>query len=85
MAIRLYKAYSLGTRFKSVSSFDDLSFVKLEKTLTFGKKASGGRNNRGVITVKGCSMVSKKRSIVPGVIEDLGGHVRPLCYLWVPG
>merc|ERR1712118_239792 len=54
-------AYSLGTRFKSVSSFDDLSFVKPEKTLTFGKKASGGRNNRGVITVKGCRGGHKRK------------------------
>ena len=53
MAIRLYRAYSPGTRSKSVSYFDDLSNVKPEKSLTFGKKACGGRNNRGVITVKG--------------------------------
>jgi len=53
MAIRLYRAYSPGTRSKSVSYFNDLSNVKPEKTLTFGKKACGGRNNRGVITVKG--------------------------------
>ena len=53
MAIRLYRAYSPGTRSKSVSYFDDLSKVKPEKSLTFGKKACGGRNNRGIITVKG--------------------------------
>jgi len=53
MAIRLYRAYSPGTRSKSVSYFDDLSKVKSEKSLTYGKKACGGRNNRGVITVKG--------------------------------
>ena len=53
MAIRLYRAYSPGTRTKSVSYFYDLSKVKPEKTLTFGKVACGGRNNRGVITVKG--------------------------------
>jgi len=53
MAIRLYRAYSPGTRTKSVSYFDDLSKVKSERTLTVGKKACGGRNNRGVITVKG--------------------------------
>jgi len=53
MAIRLYRAYSPGTRSKSVSYFDDLSKVKAERTLTFGQKACGGRNNRGVITVKG--------------------------------
>jgi large subunit ribosomal protein L2 len=53
MAIRLYRAYSPGTRSKSVSYFDDLSKVKPEKSLTVGKKACGGRNNRGVITVRG--------------------------------
>jgi len=53
MAIRLYRAYSPGTRTKSVSYFDDLSKIKPEKTLTFGKKGCGGRNNRGVITLKG--------------------------------
>jgi len=53
MAIRLYKAYSPGTRTKSVSYFDDLSKVKPERSLTFGKIACNGRNNRGVITVKG--------------------------------
>ena len=47
MAIRLYRAYSPGTRSKSVSYFDDLSQVKPQRSLTFGKKACGGRNNRG--------------------------------------
>jgi len=61
MAIRLYKAYSPGTRFKSVSYFDDLLVIKPEKALTFGKKACGGRNNRGVITVRGCGGGSKKK------------------------
>ena len=53
MAIRLYRAYSPGTRSKSVSYFDDLTKVKPERSLTFGKRACSGRNNRGVITVKG--------------------------------
>lgn len=53
MAIRLYRAYSPGTRTKSVSYFDDLSNVKSERSLTIGKRACSGRNNRGIITVKG--------------------------------
>jgi len=53
MAIRLYRAYSPGTRSKSVSYFDDLSKVKPERSLTRGKKRCGGRNNRGLITVRG--------------------------------
>jgi len=53
MAIRLYRAYSPGTRTKSVSYFDDLTKTKSERSLTKGKKSCGGRNNRGVMTVRG--------------------------------
>ena len=53
MAIRLYRAYSPGTRTKSVSYFDDLAENNPTRSLTSGKKLCGGRNNRGVITVKG--------------------------------
>ena len=61
MAIRLYKAYSPGTRFKSVSYFNDLSIIKPEKALTVGKKSCDGRNNRGVITVRGCGGGHKRK------------------------
>ena len=53
MAILLYRAYSPGTRSRSVSSFEDLSKKKPEKSLVFGKKRCSGRNNRGVITLQG--------------------------------
>lgn len=53
MAIRAYKAYSPGTRFRSSLIFDDLSKCKPEKSLTRGKKRCSGRNNRGVITLRG--------------------------------
>jgi large subunit ribosomal protein L2 len=53
MAIRLYRAYSPGTRSRSSLFFDDLSKSKPEKSLTFGKKRCSGRNNRGIITLKG--------------------------------
>jgi len=53
MAIRLYRAYSPGTRSRSSLFFHDLAKSKPEKSLTFGKKRCNGRNNRGVITLKG--------------------------------
>lgn len=53
MAIRLYRAYSPGTRTRSDVYFTDLTKSKSEKSLTFGKKACSGRNNRGIITLKG--------------------------------
>ena len=51
MAIRLYHAYSPGTRSRSSLFFDEITKVKPQKALTFGKKACSGRNNRGVITL----------------------------------
>jgi large subunit ribosomal protein L2 len=53
MAIRLYRAYSPGTRSRSSLFFDDLAKNNPERSLTFGKKRCSGRNNRGVITLKG--------------------------------
>lgn len=53
MAIRLYRAYSPGTRTRSDLYFGDLTKKKPERTLTVGKKRCGGRNNRGLITLRG--------------------------------
>ena len=51
MAIRLYRAYSPGTRSRSSLFFDEITVTTPQKSLTFGKKACSGRNNRGVITL----------------------------------
>jgi large subunit ribosomal protein L2 len=61
MAIRLYRAYSPGTRSRSILYFDDLTKSKPEKSLTFGKKRCGGRNNRGIITLRGRGGGHKRR------------------------
>jgi large subunit ribosomal protein L2 len=50
MAIRLYRAYTPGTRNRSVSKFEQIIGLRPEKKLTFGKHPKQGRNNRGVIT-----------------------------------
>lgn len=52
MAIRFYKAYTPGTRHRSVSEFKEITSIKSEKKLTFFIPRSKGRNNRGVITSK---------------------------------
>ena len=61
MAIRLYRAYSPGTRSRSVSSFEDLSKKKPEKSLVFGKRRCNGRNNRGTITLRSRGGEHKKK------------------------
>lgn len=50
MAIRLYKAYTPGTRNRTVSTFSDITKNKPEKSLVIKKHYAKGRNNRGIIT-----------------------------------
>jgi large subunit ribosomal protein L2 len=52
MAIRRYKPTSPGRRFMSVSSFDDVTKSKPEKSLTEKLTKKGGRNNNGRITTR---------------------------------
>ena len=50
MGIRSYKAYTPGTRNRSVSQFEEIMQIKPEKKLTSGQHRQKGRNNRGIIT-----------------------------------
>jgi large subunit ribosomal protein L2 len=53
MGIQLSKPYTPGTRTRSSLVNDYLTTSILQKSLTKGKKRCHGRNNRGVITLKG--------------------------------
>nr|YP_009504701.1 ribosomal protein L2 [Cyanophora biloba]AWW13794.1 ribosomal protein L2 [Cyanophora biloba] len=50
MAIRSYKAYTPGTRNRTISEFSEITKSEPEKSLTFLKHRKKGRNNRGIIT-----------------------------------
>jgi large subunit ribosomal protein L2 len=50
MAIRFYKAYTSGTRNRSVSAFSEITKSKPEKCLTYFFHRSKGRNFHGLIT-----------------------------------
>jgi large subunit ribosomal protein L2 len=52
MTIRLYKSYTPGTRNRALSSFDEISKTKPERSLIQSNHRNKGRNNRGVITVR---------------------------------
>lgn len=52
MAIRIYRAYTPGTRNKIVSDFSDITQKKPEKSLTRTIHRSKGRNNKGIITIR---------------------------------
>nr|WDB00725.1 ribosomal protein L2 [Cavernulicola chilensis] len=50
MNIRIYKAYTPGTRNRTVCQFDEITRKKPEKKLSFNKPKAQGRNNQGIIT-----------------------------------
>ena len=50
MAIRKLKPNTPGTRFMSISSFEEITKTTPEKSLTAAIKKSGGRNNLGRVT-----------------------------------
>ncbi len=52
MATRKYKPTNPASRFASVSTFDEITEKKPHKKLTKGKGGSGGRNNKGRISIR---------------------------------
>lgn len=52
MAIRLYKAYTPGTRNRTVSTFEEINKNTPEKSLIKKVHYSKGRNNKGLITCR---------------------------------
>ena len=52
MPIKKYNPTSPGRRLMSVSSFDEITATKPEKSLIEIKKSTGGRNNQGRITTR---------------------------------
>ena len=52
MALKRYRPVTPGQRFKTVSSFEEITSDKPEKSLLETKNRSGGRNNLGRLTVR---------------------------------
>ena len=52
MAINKLKPMTPGTRFMSVSSYEEITKTKPEKSLTVSLNKSGGRNNHGRVTAR---------------------------------
>nr|YP_009398944.1 ribosomal protein L2 [Cliftonaea pectinata]ARW68037.1 ribosomal protein L2 [Cliftonaea pectinata] len=61
MAIRLYKAYTPGTRNRTVSIFNEITKNKPERKLIKKYHSPKGRNNRGIITCRHKGGGHKKR------------------------
>lgn len=61
MSIKTFNPTSPALRFKSVSSFEEITKSKPEKSLTRNKKKNSGRNSTGRITVRRKGGGHKKR------------------------
>ncbi|MCK9159313.1 MAG: 50S ribosomal protein L2 [Bacteroidaceae bacterium] len=81
MAVRKFKPTSPGQRHKIIGTFDDITAKVPEKSLVFGKKSSGGRNNDGKMTMRyiggGCSKVirvidyKRNKDGIPAVVKTI--------------
>ncbi len=52
MAIKSYRPYTSTRRFQTVEARDEITKERPEKSLTVGKKRTGGRNNTGETTIR---------------------------------
>jgi len=61
MAIRAFKPTSPGRRFQTVSTFEEITRTRPEKSLLKSQKSRGGRNNLGRMTVRHQGAGHKRR------------------------
>ena len=52
MGIRKFRPVTPGQRHKAIGTFDDVTTSVPEKSLVYGKRSTGGRNNQGRLTVR---------------------------------
>ncbi len=73
MAIRKLKPTTPGQRFKVISAFDEITTSTPEKTLLAPAKSSGGRNNKGKMTVRNIGGGHKRRYRIIDFKRDKDG------------
>ena len=52
MAVRKFKPVTPGQRHKIIGTFEEITASVPEKSLVYGKRYTGGRNNTGKMTVR---------------------------------
>ncbi|WP_457616715.1 50S ribosomal protein L2 [Lutibacter sp.] len=73
MSVRKLKPITPGQRFRVVNGFDTITTDKPEKSLLAPKKRSGGRNNRGKMTMRYIGGGHKKRYRIIDFKRDKNG------------
>ena len=96
MAVRKFKPVTPGQRHKVIGTFEEITASVPEKSLVYGKRSTGGRNNSGKMTVRyiGGGHKQKYRLIdfkrekdgVPAVVKTIeydpnrSAHIALICY-----
>ena len=87
MALKKFRPTSPGTRFKTALTFDEITKARPEKSLTEAIKKTGGRDNRGRITVRFIGGGHKQRYRTVDFRRNKGGvpaKVPPTGWRWGP-
>ncbi|HMN28907.1 MAG TPA: 50S ribosomal protein L2 [Caldilineaceae bacterium] len=75
MAIKVYRPTSAGRRGMSVSTFEEITKTKPERSLLAPLRKSGGRNNQGVVTTRHMGGGHKRRYRIIDFRRDKFGVV----------
>src|SRR5512134_3764475 len=73
MPVKTYNPTSAGRRFQTTSTFEEVTRSKPEKSLVVKVSQSGGRNNRGKITVRYRAGWHKKKYRIIDFTRDKTG------------
>jgi large subunit ribosomal protein L2 len=70
MGVKKFKAVTSTQRFKVISDFSEITKSRPEKSLTVSLRKSGGRNNRGRVTIRRRGGGSKRKYRIIDFIRD---------------
>ena len=78
MAVRKFKPTTPGQRHKIIGTYEEITARVPEKSLVFGKKSSGGRNNEGKMTMRYIGGGSKK---IIRIVDSR--EIKTVCLQWL--
>ncbi|MBM3876192.1 MAG: 50S ribosomal protein L2 [Verrucomicrobia bacterium] len=73
MPVKTFRPLTPSRRYMTVASFDEITKSRPEKSLVYTKKQTGGRNNRGRITVRGIGHAHKRKIRIVDFRRDKHG------------
>ena len=63
MAVRKFNPTTPGQRHKVIGTREDITASVPEKSLVYGKRSTGGRNNTGKMTMRSSAVATRRSSV----------------------